>query len=83
MSVACYAVLRGYLLLLCCVVLCCVVLCCVVLCCMVLCSVKLFHYRPLGLQEVEAPKIYIQLAHASVKVSPTRRSPLPHQQISS
>ena len=37
---------------------------------------------PLGLQEVETPKIYRQSAHEGGKVSPTYRSPLPHKVLS-
>ena len=40
-------------------------------------QVKRSLYRPLGLQEVEAPRIFRQSAHKGGKVvSPTDRSPL-------
>jgi hypothetical protein len=40
-------------------------------------KVQLFHYRPLGLQEVEAPRISRQSAHEGGKVvSPMHRLPL-------
>jgi hypothetical protein len=43
-------------------------------------TVKLSHYRPLGLQEVEAPRISTQSEHEGGKVvSPTHWQPLPLQ----
>ena len=41
-------------------------------------KVKLCHYRPSGLQEVEAPRISRQSAHEGSKAaSPTHRPSLP------
>ena len=45
---------------------------------MVKIKVKLFLYRPVGVQEVEAARIPRQSAHEGGKVvSPTHRPPLP------
>jgi hypothetical protein len=41
-------------------------------------KVKLFHYRPMGFQEVEVPRISRQSAHEGGRVvSPTHRPFLP------
>jgi hypothetical protein len=46
-------------------------------------KVKLSHHRPLGFQEVEAPRISRQSARVGGKVvSPMHRPPLPPRKIS-
>jgi len=42
--------------------------------------VKLYHYRPLGLQEIEGPRIYRQSVRVGGKVVSSRhRPPLPQE----